>query len=105
MLQNAPHHLHQWFPNILASDPKHKLENCPVPKLVKTADLQAHNELVASLLISYFHYFLDIGFLIYAIPWMFISFIHEISLLAKSIDFCFQFTEIFAFWEHLLKMF
>ena len=36
-------HLEQWFPNFLASDPKEKLDICPGPKLVKTADLQAHN--------------------------------------------------------------
>ena len=35
--------LEQWFPNFLASDPKEKLDIRPGPKLVKTADLQAHN--------------------------------------------------------------
>ena len=35
--------LHQWFPNFLASDPKETFDVCPGPKLVKTADLQAHN--------------------------------------------------------------
>ena len=37
----------QWFSNLLASDPKEKLDVCPGPKLVKTADLQAHNALRA----------------------------------------------------------
>ena len=40
---DPPFHLDQWFPNVLASDPKEKLDICPGPKLVKTADLQAHN--------------------------------------------------------------
>ena len=35
--------LDQWFPNFLARDPKERLNICPGPKLVKTADLQAHN--------------------------------------------------------------
>ena len=52
----------QWFPNFLASDPKEKLNICPGPKLVKTADLQA-----------------EIGFLIYGIYLMFLSFLHEIT--------------------------
>ena len=38
---NSP--LTQWFPNFLACDPKEKLDVSPGPKLVKTADLQAHN--------------------------------------------------------------
>ena len=33
----------QWFPTVLARDPKEKLDICPGHKLVKTADLQAHN--------------------------------------------------------------
>ena len=33
----------QWFPNFLASDPKETFDICPGPKLVKTADLQAHS--------------------------------------------------------------
>ena len=35
--------IYQWFPNFLAGDPKETLDICPGPKLVKTADLQAHN--------------------------------------------------------------
>ena len=35
--------LTQWFPNLLALDPKEKSDVCPGPKLVKIADLQAHN--------------------------------------------------------------
>ena len=35
--------LQQWFPNFLGRDPKERLDVCPGPKLVKTADLQAHN--------------------------------------------------------------
>ena len=35
--------LEQWFPNFLGRDPKERLDVCPGPKLVKTADLQAHN--------------------------------------------------------------
>ena len=35
--------LEQWFTNVLARDPKERLDIFPGLKLVKTADLQAHN--------------------------------------------------------------
>ena len=42
-MQHVQYTVAQWFPNVLARDPKERLDICPGPKLVKTADLRAHN--------------------------------------------------------------